>query len=191
MKVSGLSINDIVNMSIEDFNSLGRKELAQVTSRLASAANKRLARAEKAGISTPATIGAERSGGTFSVAGKNLNQVRAEFARARDFLQNKTSTRAGYARFKKEFEQKTGVDYTGMMSDENKSRRFWAMIDRMKAQDPNFFKINYKEINEKAWELAQDPTLDQESAWDALFSFKQELYEENELDLDDDFYSDL
>ena len=53
--VSGMSITDILNMDITDFNKLGFKNLKLVVGRLVSAVNKRLRRFEKKGIRTPAT----------------------------------------------------------------------------------------------------------------------------------------
>lgn len=94
--VSGLSINDILNMDITDFNKLGFKNLKLVVGRLVSAVNKRLRRFEKKGIRTPATRALMKSGGVLSVKGKDTNQLRKEYARARNFLNMETSTQQGY-----------------------------------------------------------------------------------------------
>ena len=94
--VSGLSIDDILNMDIVDFNRLSEKDLKLVVGRLVSAVNKRLRRFEKKGISTPATRALMKSGGVLSVKGKNANQLRKEYARARNFLNMETSTQKGY-----------------------------------------------------------------------------------------------
>lgn len=94
--VSGLSIDDILNMDIVDFNRLSEKDLKLVVGRMVSAVNKRLRRFEKKGISTPATRALMKSGGFLSVKGKNANQLRKEYARARNFLNMETSTQKGY-----------------------------------------------------------------------------------------------
>ena len=94
--VSGLSIDDILNMDIVDFNRLSEKDLKLVVGRMVSAVNKRLRRFEKKGISTPATRALMKSGGVLSVKGKNANQLRKEYARARNFLNMETSTQKGY-----------------------------------------------------------------------------------------------
>ena len=94
--VSGLSIDDILNMDIVDFNRLLEKDLKLVVGRMVSAVNKRLRRFEKKGISTPATRALMKSGGVLSVKGKNANQLRKEYARARNFLNMETSTQKGY-----------------------------------------------------------------------------------------------
>lgn len=94
--VSGLSIDDILNMDIVDFNRLSEKDLKLVVGRMVSAVNKRLRRFAKKGISTPATRALMKSGGVLSVKGKNANQLRKEYARARNFLNMETSTQKGY-----------------------------------------------------------------------------------------------
>ena len=65
--VSGLSIDDILNMDIVDFNRLSEKDLKLVVGRMVSAVNKRLRRFEKKGISTPATRALMKSGGSFVI----------------------------------------------------------------------------------------------------------------------------
>ena len=99
--VSGMSVNDILNMSEKRFNKLTEKELKLVVGRLVSAVNKRVRRFEKAGISTPATRSLEKSGGKLSVKGKSLNELRSEYARARNFMNMETSTRKGYEKVQK------------------------------------------------------------------------------------------
>lgn len=99
--VSGMSVSDILNMSERRFNKLTERELKLVVGRLVSAVNKRVRRFEKAGISTPATRSLEKSGGKLSVKGKSLNELRSEYARARNFLNMETSTRKGYEQVQK------------------------------------------------------------------------------------------
>lgn len=117
--VSGMSINQIMDIDIDTFNRMGERELRNITSRLVSASNKRIRRLEKNQIVSPAY----RSLGTntrFSTKlPKNIdkrqrvNALRQEFARARSFLSMKTSTIKGYNTLQKEIvseiEQQTGL----------------------------------------------------------------------------------
>lgn len=100
--VSGMSIDDIMNMDIQTFNKLNKTDLRKVVGRLVSAGNKRLRSFEKVGESSPATRHIERSGGAFSTKGKNVNELRAEYIRAKTFLQSKTSSRRGWKKVKKD-----------------------------------------------------------------------------------------
>lgn len=97
--VSGKSVKDILSMDISDLNKLSQKDLSKVVGRLVSAANKRLARAKEKGITSPAFSYVEKNGGKFSTKGKTLNQLRAEFVRAKNFLEAETSTIKGAEKF--------------------------------------------------------------------------------------------
>lgn len=90
INVNGMSIEDIMNLSQADVSRLSRSDLAKVTSRLASASNKRIKRAK--GTQYEETILKRAGGKTFSVKGKNQGQLQGEFARARNFLNKKTSS---------------------------------------------------------------------------------------------------
>lgn len=93
----GLSVQDILNL---DTRKLTDDQLRAVTTRLASAANKRIRRMEKAGTESPALKNVKRSGGDFSTKGKDAKGIRSEFKRAKGFLQSKTSSLRGYKKVK-------------------------------------------------------------------------------------------
>lgn len=120
-KVSGKSVNDLVNLSATQIANMNRTELSHVVSRLSSAANKRLKRFEKAGSSTPATRWVEKTGGKFSVKDKDIQQLRSEYIRVKGFLGSETGTRKGYHNFlqriKKSFAE-SGVDIKGKSDKE-------------------------------------------------------------------------
>ena len=105
-----MKVKEILNLSDVQINKMSRKELAQVTSILASAANKRIARIEKAGVTSPAVSNIKKHDGKFSVKGKNTNQLRSEFARARNFMQNATSSVKGAKASARQIERNLGLD---------------------------------------------------------------------------------
>lgn len=105
-----MKVKDILQLSDTAINKMSRKELAQVTSILASAGNKRIARIEKAGVTSPAVQSVKSHEGKFSVKGKNTNQLRSEFARARNFMQNTTSTVKGARASARKMEKTLGLD---------------------------------------------------------------------------------
>lgn len=76
--------------------------LRQAVTRLSSAMNKRLDRAEKAGVDSPAVREARESGGRFSGKGKTLEGLKAEFIRIKNFFQSPTSTQKGWEKVQKE-----------------------------------------------------------------------------------------
>lgn len=96
-----MKLPDILTMDWEDVRGLSRRELSKVVSQMASAANKRLRRFEAKNEVSPAYRYAEKAG-DFSVAGKNLNQLRSEYVRAKTFLQQETSSLRQWERVKRE-----------------------------------------------------------------------------------------
>lgn len=132
--VSGMSVNDILNMDIDTFNKLGLSDMRKVVGRLVSAGNKRLRSFERAGESSPATRHVAKSGGAFSTKGKDLNALRAEYTRARNFLTSRTGTRVGWKKVKKDTTQalkKQGVDVSPEQFDD-----LWTAYEDLKELDP-------------------------------------------------------
>lgn len=107
-----MKVKEILQLSDVQINKMSRRELAQVTSILSSAANKRISRIEKAGVTSPAVANVKRHDGKFSVKGKNTNQLRSEFARARNFMQNATSSVRGAKQSAKQIEKNLGLGET-------------------------------------------------------------------------------
>lgn len=104
--VKGKSVNDILNMDYKDFISLNYSDMRKAVSRLVSAGNKRIRRLESKGLETGATDFVNRSGGYFSTKGKNLNQLRAEFSRAKAFFGMKSSTIKGLKEVRKGMQER-------------------------------------------------------------------------------------
>lgn len=133
--VSGMSVQDILNMNIETFNKLNTSDLRKVVGRLVSAGNKRYRSFEKAGISTPATRYLEKSGGVLSTKGKDLNALRSEFIRAKHFLESKTGTRKGWNKVKKETIK--GLEQHGVKISENQFEDVWKAYEELKDLSPD------------------------------------------------------
>ena len=104
-----MKVKEVLRLSDVQINKMSRRELAQVTSILASAANKRIARIEKANVTSPAVANVKSHEGKFSVKGKNTNQLRSEFARARNFMQNATSSVRGAKQSARQIEKNLGL----------------------------------------------------------------------------------
>lgn len=100
--VSGMTIEDILNMDSKVFNQLSLSDLRKITGRLVSAGNKRLRSLAAKGHPTPAYLSVQASGGMFSIAGKDRTAIKNEFQRAKHFLQLKTSSVRGWEKVKKE-----------------------------------------------------------------------------------------
>ena len=89
----------------KDVSEMTRQELSKVALKEFSKLNKRIKRLEQAtekdGILSPALKSIQDSGGKFSAKGKNLNQLRKEYARALAFGKMETGTVRGARQFTK------------------------------------------------------------------------------------------
>lgn len=151
--VSGMSVEDILSMDMEKFLKLSTSELRKVTGRLVSAGNKRIRTLQKSGYATPATRQVSKSGGMFSTKGKDLNTLRSEFTRAKQFMQSGTSTKAGYIRTRNtalDRMKEHGVDVRGSAVQD--------VMERLKAQGKTVKDIGKREFNKMVEQATQERT---------------------------------
>ena len=147
--VKGKSVKQLLDLDLDVWSRLNRRDLAAATRRLADAANKRLRYFQEKLENTPAYSAAMRSGGFFTTAGKNRNQLEHEFARARNFLLSETSTMKGWKKVKdrtiKQFAATTGIQIP-----KEKFNEFWQSYEKLRELDPAIINraIKYKVMEE-------------------------------------------
>lgn len=90
---SGKKVSDLAALKAEEIAGMDRSELAEVVSRLSSAANKRVKRLEQSGFK--ATADRETGGRRFSTRGKDKDALIMEYQRVRDFMSKKSTTVSG------------------------------------------------------------------------------------------------
>lgn len=91
-----LTLADVMAWDVDKFNRANTQELHEALKVLTAASNRRIKAIRDAGINdTPALSKLGRRTHFYSNQ-KNLNAMRSEFARAKNFLSNKTSTVRGY-----------------------------------------------------------------------------------------------
>lgn len=142
INIEGMTVQDILNMDYKVFRDLDTASMKKVLSRLNSAANKRIARLSKSATTSPALESVRASGGKFSVSGKNLNELRAEYARAKNFMQLKSSTVRGWKNIRKDtirVLQARGVDINAWDFDETIK-----IYERLKDVDPSIANRRFK-----------------------------------------------
>ena len=115
---------------IENPNELSESDLRKAVSSMSSVANKRLKRMENRNIFFGDDKGGETLSGVrkFSVRGKTLSEVKREFKRVKNFLDNPQSSITGMWKTLKEVKQKWGrtptkrmkKDYTKMKKQKEK-----------------------------------------------------------------------
>lgn len=105
--VEGKSIETLLKNGSAHLHQYTESNLRAIVTRLSSAANKRLKRAGDQSDS-PAVLEVARSGGKFSSKGKDHEGLKQEFLRIKAFLQDPTSTKAGWEKVKREAVKKAG-----------------------------------------------------------------------------------
>ena len=95
-KYSKRSAKQLTRLKYDTINRMSERELKDVLLKMGNTINRRLKGFERRDEESPAIYELKKSGGAISVKNKNVNQLRAEYIRARDFLNTKTSTQKGY-----------------------------------------------------------------------------------------------
>lgn len=188
--VSGMSVQDLLNIDNRLFNSLTESDLRKVVGRLVSAGNKRIRTFERNKTTSPSLGRVNKSGGVFSTKGKDLAALRTEYKRAKQFLQSKTGTVKQWNKVKQETIdslKKRGVELTKEQFD-----TVFKIYDRLAEVDSTIEdkKYKYKVIEEISNELADAledvEDVDQDTLINDVVSDMMdhitELYEEEQED---------
>lgn len=175
--VSGMSVQDILNMDNATFNKLTASEMRKVVGRLVSAGNKRLRSFERAGESSPATRHVAKSGGAFSTKGKDLNALRAEYTRAKNFLQAKTGTRKGWTKTK--LETIEGLRKQDVEMSEKQFDKVWKAYEDLKELSPEVANrgLKYLVLKDVA-DMVTDESKSADEIATALHENLSQIYEE-------------
>lgn len=101
-------------------------------SKLVSLANKRIQRLESNGLTdSPAYKAYIETGGKFGVRGKDHNQLQAEVARLRKFIEAETSTVKGVTNTLKEMAANTGIRYENLKDLRSKASKFFELSSKV------------------------------------------------------------
>lgn len=175
--VSGMTITDIMNMDIDKFNKLNKKDLQKVVGRLVSAGNKRLRSFERSGQKSPATRHVNKSGGVFSTKGKNINELRSEYTRAKNFLQSKTGTRKGWEQVKRE--TVASLNEMGVPMTKEQFDDVWEAYEDLKELSPSVATkgMKYSVLTDIS-NMLEDTTKSPEEIATSLFDELTQIYEE-------------
>ena len=176
MKVTGLTIKQILSMNITKLNE---KDLRQITTRLISASNKRLKRMQKAGdISPVAKRQIER--GKFSIANdKNIYDVRETFKQVKNFLQTPSSTLTGWKKQKKLLTQQ--LEKIGIVTHrETDWGKVFALYDKLEEINPTLAEYKYK-IAEQIEEF-QSENLNDRDIIQMILDDCEKAEKENDID---------
>ena len=138
--VSGKSFTDIMNISIKELQSMSRSDVAKVTSRLVSVANKRIRRMERSGFKIKNI--------RFSINALEKEDILQEFKFVKNFLNDKRYSIRGQKEIIKKINQKLEEKgYKKITSSE----LFWDIYDRLIDESKLFEKFKYE-----TWEVIQE-----------------------------------
>lgn len=190
--VSGKSVKDILDMDVAQFNSLTTKDMQKVVGRLVSAGNKRARRLLNNGESALPLTRLMSSGGMLSTKDKNLNELRAEFMRAKNFLEDSRSTVTGNRKFKKtvidQLKKKHNINMTVSQFDQ-----FFEIYEKAKELNPTIanrrlkygvFGLIAEEYQQKG-DLLDGPDVDK--IIERLTKQVNEIYEKQEAQEENEF----
>ena len=149
VNLTGKSVKELAHLPASEIKKYDRDNMARIVTKLNSAANKRLKRLKAEGYNTPAMRSAKvDKGQKFSVAGKNLKQLRAEYIRVSNFLKADTSTKKGYKKFlgniKKSFENRGIKIQGGPKETQDFIDKETRIIDWLKEHNPLIYESGYK-----------------------------------------------
>ena len=187
VNLTGKSVKDLIHLSATQIKGYDRQNLARIVTKLDSAANKRLVRLEKAGYNTPAMRAAKvDKGERFSVAGKNLKELRAAYIRVSNFLKSDTSTKKGYKSFLKKM-QKAFTDKGvtigggGDKATQDFIQKETKIFDWLKERNPIIEESGYKYAAlEKISEYVNEGNLSESAIKKRMAKWLKETYEEEQ-----------
>ena len=128
------SARKAIKQTFKDVNDKAKKIAAyrREASRLASLANKRVARLEANDLTdSPAYQMYIKTGGKFGVKGKNHNELQHEVARLRRFIDAQTSTVKGVTNTLKEMAANTGIQYNNLKELKAQSAKFFELASKV------------------------------------------------------------
>ena len=128
------SARKAIKQTLKDVSDKAKKiaEYRREASRLASLANKRVARLEANDLTdSPAYQMYIKTGGKFGVRGKNHNELQQEVSRLKRFIDMNTSTVKGVTTTLKEMAANTGISYANMKELKQKSAKFFELASKV------------------------------------------------------------
>lgn len=138
--VSGKTFTDIMNISIKELQSMSRSDVAKVTSRLVSVANKRIRRMVKSGFKIKNI--------RFSINALEKSDIIQEFKELKSFLNDKRYSIKGQKEIIKKINQK--LEEKGFEKIKN-SAMFWDIYERLVDESELYEKFKYE-----VWQIIQE-----------------------------------
>ena len=139
-----MTIKEILEMSNEDFVKLRKNELQPLVNHMISVANRRMNYLERANVTSPALI--SRDGQRFNKIENTitLNQLRAQYMKVSQFLNNKTSIVGEARKFNKMVSESINalreddfIRYSSLTHEQQSD--IWKLYESIKEIDEQLF----------------------------------------------------
>ena len=139
-----MTIKEILEMSNEDFVKLRKNELQPLVNHMISVANRRMNYLERANVTSPALI--SRDGQRFNKIENTitLNQLRAQYMKVSQFLNNKTSIVGEARKFNKMVSESINalreddfIRYSSLTHEQQSD--IWKLYESIKEIDEHLF----------------------------------------------------
>lgn len=174
-----------LEMTGKAFEALSGRDLRKAVSILRSTARKRTARLNAGGYTTPALTKINKEGGLPSVKGMTESELRSEFQKYRNFLNDKTSTVSGFKSFRSDVIE--GLRNKGVDISPENFQEFFEAYEELKDLDPSVEnrRLKYRTMRELADTLQEGPP-DFEDLILKMQEAIEEIYEDEEgMDYDE------
>lgn len=186
--------------SPEQYNDITKGDLAKIVTKLSSVANKRLRRMDKSGIKYSGYSGSDEISGVkkFSVAGKTLGQLRAEYKRVSGFLESPISSLTGrkeqyyetlkrlWDRGDKETRERIGKEPTRKRAYKEYEKTYNRKKDEEMSESDIFNEVSrlFQVMREEKWLSKSDKLLAIRSSSQLRNYFEEQVYSANLYDKD-------
>lgn len=174
------TLQDILSVDFDTWNSWDDKPLREKTTILISAANKRISAMEKAGEKSPAYRQVMKSGGKFSISGKSFAEVKDEYSRVKTFLEHSTSSVRGWKKTKRDTIKSLKKKIPGLELTESEFNDLFEAYEKLVELDENAESRNLKyDVIKEISERMEDKSVSPDDIANAMKKQMTKLYERN------------
>lgn len=185
--VKGLSTEQILNMDVNEINSMNYRTIRALASRLVSSMNKRIRSLTKKAPNSLA-LNSLPQGHQFSTKGMNRNQIRSLIGEMQSFGKMKTSTVTGWKEYRTNIEKKLGGRLSDLSMGESE---FWKLYREIKESNNALYQIFdsdkiLKEVYDVVVDDPEDPMSRIQETLDNLYDVEMGNFTEDDLWGDED-----
>lgn len=185
--VKGLSTEQILNMDVNEINSMNYRTIRALASRLVSSMNKRIRSLSKKAPNSLA-LNSLPEGYQFSTKGMNRNQIRSLIGKMQSFGKMKTSTVTGWKEYRTNIEKKLGGRLSDLSMGESE---FWKLYREVKESNNALYQIFdsdkiLKEVYDVVVDDPENPMSRIQETLDNLYDVEMGNFTEDDLWGDED-----